>query len=153
MSSRDPHASCLGLEHGRQAVHGTGACPHCAFFLPQCPCRQLSRILSLLRSGPDLPSTASGTAEVGDLVFTSLLAKASWSSQLDLREAQEVEVMEVEPQEDKAPPLDSLTSVEDEEDPVILPAEAEQLLPASAILVTVESSGAKPAPPLAPRHV
>lgn len=124
MLSRDPHASCLGVEHARQAVNGTGACPHCAFFSPHCSCRQLSRILSLLRSGPDLPSTASGTAEVGDLVFASPLAKASWGLQLDLREVQEVEVMEMEPQEDEAPPLDSLTFVEDKEDPFILPAEA-----------------------------
>lgn len=50
-------------------------------------------MLSLLRPGHDFPFTASGAAgesEMGDLVFASLLAKASL--QLDLLEAQEMEV-------------------------------------------------------------
>lgn len=50
-----------------------------------------------------------------------MLAKARWGSQLDLLEAQEVEVMEVEPEEDEAPPSDALFF---EEEVFILLAEA-----------------------------
>lgn len=42
-----------------------------------------------------------------------MLAKARWGSQLDLIEAQQAEVMDVEFNDDKAPPLDILTFEED----------------------------------------
>lgn len=53
--------------------------------------------------------------------------KASWGSQLDIIEAQEVAVMDMEFEENEAPLSDPLTFEEDKEDMFISMTEAEQL--------------------------
>lgn len=109
MSNRDPQAccvACLRLEHDQHAVHGPGTYPHCATLAPKCLRRRLSCTLSLPRPDSVIPPTASGAVEKpqrGDPNLTSQQATASWGSQLDLGEAQGIEVVDVESEDDEAP--------------------------------------------------
>lgn len=74
-----------------------------------------------------------------DPALASQLATARRSLQLDFFEDQGVGVMDVEPEEDEAPPSEPSSFEEEEE-------EVEQPL-AAAVSVTGELSGAKPIPP------
>lgn len=48
--------SCLGLEHARQVIDSSGACPHCVAFMAKSLSWQLACQLSLSSTDPSLPS-------------------------------------------------------------------------------------------------
>lgn len=95
-------------------------------------CQSVSADGCLVCSACQDPTPASsplhtlGEPKGGDSAFATPLAKTSCDLQLDLIEAQEVEVMDVEFEADEALPSDLLTSEEDERDAFILPVEAKQ---------------------------
>lgn len=152
MWSRDQHQSCrncLGLKHARQVVHSLGTCPDCAAFPSRCLCRRLVCMLSLLRPEPGLPSTAPGAAgklEWGDSTLATPLAKASWGLQQDLIEAQEVELMEMDYEEDEAH-SNPVTFKEDDEKVFVSKARAKQPPATVTVSPAGEDSSTPPAPP------